>query len=268
MQIIDAQIHLWSGALAPPHHWRAPYTVERALHDMNEAGVDRAVNCPAIWDADANAYAAEAAQRHPDRFATLGWFSLDESADETLVASRLAEPGVLGLRFVFASAELYQRLESGALDWLWAAAHDREIPVGLFVVPPYLPVVADIARRFPKMRLLIDHLAVAHFERLPGAAAHLEALLSLARQPNIAVKATGVPSMANDEYPFASTHGLLRRVFDAYGAERMFWGTDITRLKCTWRDCVTMFVDELPWLKGRDLEFVMGRGLANWIDWP
>ena len=28
----------------------------------------------------------------------------------------------------------------------------------------------------------------------------------------------------------------------------MFWGTDITKMPCSWRQCVTMFTEELPWL--------------------
>ena len=48
---------------------------------------------------------------------------------------------------------------------------------------------------------------------------------------------------------------------------RMFWGTDITRMPCSWRQCVTMFTEELPWLKGRDLDLVMGRAVCDWIGW-
>jgi hypothetical protein len=43
----------------------------------------------------------------------------------------------------------------------------------------------------------------------------------------------------------------------------MFWGTDITRM----RQCVTLFTEELPWLKGRDLELVMGEAACNWLGW-
>jgi hypothetical protein len=28
-----------------------------------------------------------------------------------------------------------------------------------------------------------------------------------------------------------------------------------------------MFTEEMPWLKGRDLELVMGRGLCDWLGW-
>ena len=266
MQITDAQVHLWAGPDAPPHHWRAPFTIDTALRDMDEAGIDRAVNCPAIWDANANAYAVEAARRHPDRFATLGWFPLD-GADESSVDQLMAEPGMLGLRFVLAMPGALEIFVAGELEWLWASAEERSLPVALMVLPEHLPLLSDIATRYPQMRLLVDHLAVLPFLALPEATVHLDALLGLARHPNVAVKATGVPSMATDSFPFVSTHATLRRTFEAFGAERMFWGTDITRLECSWSDCVAMFAEHLPWLTGSDLELVMGRGVSKWIGW-
>ncbi len=267
MKITDAQIHLWNGETAPPHHWRAPFTFERALQEMDEAGVDRVVNCPAIWDPAANDYSVEAALARPDRFATMGWFPLDAPGDVSLVEDWMSKPGMLGLRFVLYAPQAGDILGSGALDWLWDAANRRSLPVGLMVMPQHLPLIGDIAGRFPDMRLLMDHLVISPFEKLPEAAAHLDTLLDLARLPNVAVKATGIQSMATDDYPFSSTHALLRRTFDAFGAERLFWGTDITRLHCTWSEAMSMFIDELPWLKGRDLELVMGEGVSNWIGW-
>src|SRR6267154_784308 len=61
---------------------------------------------------------------------------------------------------------------------------------------------------------------------------------------------------------------ILHGCFDAFGPERMFWGTDITRMPCSRRQCMTLFTEELPWLKGRDLDLVMGEALCNWNDWP
>jgi hypothetical protein len=36
-------------------------------------------------------------------------------------------------------------------------------------------------------------------------------------------------------------------------------------MPCSWRQCVSGFTDELPRLKGRDFELVMGEALCNWI---
>jgi hypothetical protein len=33
------------------------------------------------------------------------------------------------------------------------------------------------------------------------------------------------------------------------------------------RQAVTMFTEELPWLKGDDLQWVMGRELCEWLGW-
>jgi hypothetical protein len=47
----------------------------------------------------------------------------------------------------------------------------------------------------------------------------------------------------------------------------MFWGTDITKMPCSWRQCVTMFTEELPWLPERDKPLVMGQAVCAWWGW-
>jgi predicted TIM-barrel fold metal-dependent hydrolase len=83
-------------------------------------------------------------------------------------------------------------------------------------------------------------------------------MLALARFPNVAVKMSGAPSYSSQPYPYRHIHGYLRQIFEAFGPDRSFWGTDITRMPCSYRQCVTMFTEELPWLRGRELERVMG----------
>ncbi|NHA68616.1 amidohydrolase family protein [Phycicoccus flavus] len=267
VEIVDAQIHLWQGGGAPQHHRQTPFLVEEALAEMDTAGVDRALNCPAIWDPRANDYAAEVAAQQPDRIASLGWFPLEGEPAPREVDRLMERPGMLGLRFVLAMPDLAERLATGDLDWVWERADELELPVALMVHPAQIPLVGDIATRFPATRLVVDHLGVLPFLGLPEAAAHLDTLLKLAQRPNVAVKASGVPSMATDLYPFESTHEVLRRTLDAFGPERVFWGSDITRMPCSWRECVTAFAEELPWLAGDDLALVMGRAVRRWVGW-
>ena len=59
----------------------------------------------------------------------------------------------------------------------------------------------------------------------------------------------------------------LRQIYDAFGPHRMFWGTDITKMPCSWRQCVTMFTEELPWLGEQDKRLVMGDALCAWWGW-
>ena len=119
-----------------------------------------------------------------------------------------------------------------------------------------------------------DHIAVLdHLGRPRGDApaserwANLAEVLALAKYPNVAMKATGAPSYSDQPYPFRDIHDNLHRLYDAFGPARWFWGTDITRMPCPWRQCVMLFTEELPWLKGRDLELVMGRAVCDWLGW-
>ena len=81
------------------------------------------------------------------------------------------------------------------------------------------------------------------------------------------VKASGIPAIATDAYPYRSLHHHLRAVYDAFGAQRVFWGTDLTRLPCTYRQALTLFSEELPWLSDADKEWTMGRGVCEWLGW-
>jgi predicted TIM-barrel fold metal-dependent hydrolase len=83
-----------------------------------------------------------------------------------------------------------------------------------------------------------------------------------------AAEAEGLPPHYSTlGYPFKNIQDGLHRIFDAFGPKRFFWGTDVTRMSCSYRQCVTFFTEELPWLKARDLEDVMGRALCAWIGW-
>ena len=151
------------------------------------------------------------------------------------------------------------------MDWLWPAAEKAGLPVALLATE-FLPLVGQIAERHPGLKLIVDHLGARRPNTGDAAFVNLPQLLALAKHPNIAVKATGGPGYAGDAYPFRSLHKPYSAIYDAFGPSRMFWGTDITRMPCSWRECVTHFT-ELPWLTEADKELIMGRALCDWIGW-
>jgi predicted TIM-barrel fold metal-dependent hydrolase len=264
--IVDAHVHLWAGGTPRPAHRQRPYSKEEALADMDRAGVDAAVIQPPAWDPRAHEVAGDAARSHPDRFAILGNFPLEESGGSARLQHWKEQPGMLGLRYIFNEPRHAAWLEGDALDWLWSGAERLDIPIAL-ATAAYLPLLGKLARRYPGLRLLVDHLGVPLGATGAAAFAQLAQLEELSYFPNIAVKATGAPAYATDDYPYRSIHGYLRRVFDAFGARRFFWGTDITKMPCSWRECVTLFTEHLPWLSAADKPLVMGAALCEWLKW-
>lgn len=267
MLIVDSQVHLWNAGTPNPWHRQIPaYSKDELLSEMDEASVDRAVIVPPMWMGDTNDLALEAAQAHPDRLAVLGRLSLDDPASRTVLDDWKKQSGMLGLRFTFSKPEEFEWLTNGSLEWLWADAERAGIPV-MVMISGYLPEVAKIAENHPDLCLCVDHLGLVRGAIDDAAFADLPLLISLAAFANVAVKATSLACYSTEPYPYPNLHPYIRQVYDAFGPARMFWGSDVTRLTCTYRECVTLVTEELDWLSDADKVLIMGGAICDWLGW-
>jgi uncharacterized protein Smg (DUF494 family) len=53
---------------------------------------------------------------------------------------------------------------------------------------------------------------------------------------------------------------------DTFGERRVFWGSDLSRLPWPYRDLVAFFRD-LDVLSADEREWVLGRGVTEWLGW-
>ena len=276
MKIVDAQVHIWAAntperpwpARAEPH--RAPLGKEELLAGMDEAGVQGVVLVPPSWEGDRNDLSLAAAAEHPDRFCVMGRLDPEAPGAREQLAGWKKQPGMKGVRFTFHTEVLRAPLLDGRFDWVWGELEKHGIPAMVLFHHEYLHLLDGIAQRYPGLHLVLDHLGLKSTKGYPEATnfATLDKVLALAGRPNVAAKVSALPCYADDKtWPFRSLHEPIRRVFDAFGPQRTFWGSDVSRLPCSYRESVTMFTEQMPWLKGSDLEGVMGRGLCDWIDW-
>ena len=275
MIITDAQVHVWAadrpdrrwpppGGRPPPHG--AAFLPDDLLASMDSAGIDRAVLVPPSFEGDRNDLCLEAARAHPDRFAVMGRLSMTDPASRDLVPGWLDEPGMLGVRLTFGMGPSRTWLTDGTCDWFWKAAENADIPV--MVYPPgELRALRSIASRHPGLRLVIDHLGVHPAVRDNALDPVLDELVTLATLDNVAVKATTVPTMVSEPYPFGSLHARIKRVVDAFGPARVFWGSDLSRLTCTYAEARDLFLEELDFLTPAELSLIMSDGLSAWIGW-
>ena len=266
MLIVDSQVHIWNSGVPTGSHAAEPWRAEDVIRGMDEAGIACAINHPPPWDPAAMSVADDAARRFPGRLAYFGRFAPERSENRGLVRDWKQRPGMLGFRFTFNAPAQANRFDDGSLDWLWREAESAGAPIGV-AAARFLPAIDAIAERHPGLKIHLDHMGVAPDLVGANAFAHLPQLLRLARRPNVAVKLSAAPLFATDGYPFLSVHGFVRQVVGAFGPERCFWGTDITRMPCPWRDCVSMFTDHMDWLRGTALELVMGRAILEWLNW-
>jgi len=102
-------------------------------------------------------------------------------------------------------------LKSDAMKTTWKRMSDLGLLVQMQTIPGHAPQIGVLARQFRQMPVVIDHLAFP----ARGTEAEYEEVLRLASIPNVYMK---VSSLTEKDKP------IVRRLYDAYGANRLIWG--------------------------------------------
>ena len=98
-------------------------------------------------------------------------------------------------------------------------------------------------------------------------------LVALARYPNVWVKVSELSSLsASKKYPFRDTYPIVKKVYDAFGPDRLLWGTGFpgaTRAEAkrpTLEQELAIIQKEIPFFTAEDRRWVLG-GTALKL-WP
>lgn len=203
MQIIDIHPHIISQdtnryPIAPQSghrsNWSAtrPVTFEQLVAEMDESGVAKAaiVHSSTTYGHD-NSYVADSVAALPERFT--GVYSLDVLApDAVQVFEGWRARGMGGIR-LFTGGATHQTdgrwLVDPASFPIWERCSDLGMTIVIQTTPDGLPMVAELAQRFPKANIALDHCGrpTLH-EGAPYPAA--AGLFDLARFDNVHLKIT------------------------------------------------------------------------------
>ncbi|MBI4662007.1 MAG: amidohydrolase [Verrucomicrobia bacterium] len=277
---IDTHMHVWSGdpdrfPFAHPYepNFKPPpiaATVELLLREMDEFGITHCVLVQTIshgWD---NRYLAHCLKAHPKRFRGHG---LIDPTDPT-VAEKLAfwvrEHGFAGMRFspiYYPGKDAW--LNAPSSHALWKKADELNAIFNFFIATPQLPKLEDMVRSFPRVRVVIDHLARVDL-KAADPSKEFKKLLALARYPNVWVKVSELSVLSpSGKYPYADTFPWVRRMYESFGPDRLLWGTGFpgaTRGQAgrpSLRDELNLIRMEIPFFTGEDRERILGRNAAQ-----
>ena len=273
-EIVDAQVHLWKAQapdlpwVRPPPQMPEPFTIEKALALMDEAGVERVVVVTPALLGHNNSYSLEAAKRYPSRFAVMGRIEQNNPQAAALFPKWKEQPGMLGVRVSFLGSTAAS-LNDGTADWIWPAAEKAELPV-MVLTDANSAALARVAERHPRLTLIADHMGVAGDAVKAGKKDEaFNQTLALAKFPYVSAKLSAIGNFSNEPYPFRDTLPYIRRMVDAFGPRRCYWGTDITNsfTKATWRERIAQFTEDLPFLSEEDKDWIMGRGIRARLGW-
>jgi predicted TIM-barrel fold metal-dependent hydrolase len=226
------------------------------IAEMDAAGVAKAsiVHSSTTYGYNA-AYVADAIDGHRNRFA--GVFSVDvrqpEAAKEICYWTR--ERGLHGLR-LFAAGSTVKADQS----WIahpatydaWAAAQDLNIPVALSIRQEAIAYLIDIMRRFPRVRIVIDHLMLSPIEDGPPYAASAP-LFALAEFPQVYMKLT-TNNVRRASNGAATPETFFGALVERFGSNRIGWGSNFPNEKGTLKQQVKEARAALGFLPQTDID--------------
>jgi L-fuconolactonase len=237
-----------------------PSTVESLVAAMDAAGVAKAavVHSSTTYGFD-NSYVVDGCNRYPDRLVAVG--SVDMLADD--VASTIkgwADRGLAGLRiFTGGSTKDFDpsELDNPKSFKAWEALAELGLPMCIQTGPIGLPQVAMLARKFPGVNIILDHLGRPDVLDGPPYA-NAASLFEIADIPNLFMKLT--PRIFGDvKKDKASAATFFPRVVEAFGARRMAWGSNFPTSPGTLAEILATAQAGLASLSAGDQEWIFGK---------
>jgi predicted TIM-barrel fold metal-dependent hydrolase len=258
--VIDGQLHAVPG----------PESAESLLSMMKAVGVQAALLAQYSGLGSDNSFILSLVAGHPERFAAVGIIDSQPPAVTEQMAAWKRQPGAVGLRIPILNEDGAARLRAGWYEQELALAERAEIPMFIFC-PSELATFRTIAVRHPDLHLVLDHLGLPTLgdEVGPRALARLPDALSLADCKNVAIKISAAPIHSIEAYPYADLWPHLERIIDAYGPDRVIWGSDINRkggMPYSYADSLC-FIAHSSRLTPSDKRLILGDSLRRWIGW-
>src|SRR5262245_8868814 len=278
--VIDTHMHVWSDdpdRFPFAHPYDPKYTpprlaasLDRVIEEMNANGVSYCVLVQTIchgWD---NRYLAHCLKAHPQRFRGQGLIDPTDPQVATRLEAGMKEHGLAGVRF----SPIYYK---GKDEWLnakssyplWQKAQELGAVFNFFIASEQLPKLEDMVRRFPRVKVVIDHLARIDLE-VKDPEPEIRKLLALARYPNVYVKVSELMILSpSKKHPYRDTYALVKKVYDAFGADRLMWGTGFpgaTRAQAgrpSLQDELALIQKEIPFFSAEDRAKILGKTAAR-----
>jgi len=240
--MIDTHMHVWANdpkRYPFPHPYLKDFeyhdvphqaTVEMLVDDMDRHGCSHAVLVQVIYHGWDNSYVADCVQRFPNRLKAHGLIDPTDSKVANELEFWVKEHGLHGMRF---SPIYYQNGQHGGDSWLdapethllWRTAEKLGAVFNFFISPKQLPKLTTMVKAHPEVKITIDHLSQIDLG-MDDPEPDLRLLLAMAEYPNVWVKVSELTSVSQSgKYPFTDAYSYVKRVYEAFGPDRLLFGT-------------------------------------------
>ncbi len=266
LDCVDAHAHVWSGDTA-----RYPlklgftrqqmilpsFMPEELLDKSRRCGVRRIVLIQISYYGSDNACMLDAMRANPGVFSGVARIDGDPRPRETML--RLAGRGIRGFRIVSGKQPADRWLQGPEMAAIWQSAAENRLTLCALCGPEYFGVLDAMCRKFPETTLALDHLGRVGFER-PIREDDVKTLCALAVHKKVCVKVSGFYALGRRQPPYLDLAPLVRRLFEAFGPQRLLWGSDSPFQMMPphrYRDSIELVRNRLDFLSADDRQWLL-----------
>ncbi len=274
MEYIDAHVHVWTDQfdrypLSPPHQESdmnpKTFYPDELLAHAEPSGVNRIVLIQMSYYQFDNSYMLDVMEEYPGVFsgiAIVDWET--ERPDETML--QLAEKGIRGFRIYPTDTAIENWLDGPGFERMFAGGAAHNLAICPLINPNALPALSEQCDRFPETPVIIDHLSRIGADQ-PVCDEHIDQLCAMAKHPNVMVKVSAFYALGEKVPPYDDLAPLIRRVFDAFGADRLMWASDcpFQVVDHTYGDSIALIRDRLDFLSDADKAQILRKTAENFF---
>jgi len=277
--IIDTHLEVWTDDPKYPfHHPEHPEIahvpvqapIENEVEEVKQFGLKYAVLINPRYFGWDNSYISYSLHKYPKLFVAHGL--LDPLAPDPAGRLRywIQEHGFQGMRFSPIYAPRATWLNSPDQYGLWREAERLNAVFNFYILPHQMPMLEDMAGRFPGVKIVIDHLGKPDL-KAADPWADFRKMFRLKRFPQVWVSASEPYEISlTKEYPYRDTHPYFKAVYEEFGGKQLVWGTGYPKPR--WElpmDKELDFVDHaLDFYTPADRDLILGKNALRIWKFP
>ena len=229
---IDAHFHIWqlsrgdyawlTPALTPIYRnvTVADWQQEAAAHQVHGGVLVQA----APTEAETR-FILEQANAHTAVLGVVGWVDMLAPDAPKRIADLAKQPKLKGLRPMLQDLADVRWILQDPLAPAIQAMVQHCLVFDALIEPVHIPHILTLARRYPALRIVIDHAAkpdIANNAWQPWA----EGIAQLAQHLNVVCKLSGLLTQAGPAPVSGATQPWAAHVLQCFGWDRVLWGSD------------------------------------------
>ncbi|HVT94241.1 MAG TPA: amidohydrolase family protein [Bryobacteraceae bacterium] len=277
--IIDTHLEVWTDDPRFPFHHpehpelkRVPVQapIENQVAQMRDFGLTYAVLINPRYFGWDNSYISYSLHKYPKLFVAHGLLDPLQPDPAARLRYWMREHGFQGMRFSPIYAPEATWLNAKHQYPLWREAERLGAVFNFYILPRQMPMLEDMAARFPGVKIVIDHLGKPDL-KAADPWADFRKMFRLKRFPQVWVSASEPYEISlSKQYPYRDTYPFFKATYEEFGGRQLIWGTGYPRPR--WElpmDKELEFVNEaLDFYTAEDRELILGRNALRIWKFP